>query len=398
MSLHELTLSWARAEGRPPLAPASPGTSGGSVLRSNYRVTGSSGPPPRRFRAKEDSAVVNFHPGHKTVVLEADGDSSVRLYLREIGRIPLLPHPEQLALACRMRLGDDDAREQLIKANLRLVVRIARQYEGTPIPLLDLVGEGNIGLIKAVERFDPNRGTKLSTFAAVYVRRNILRALAHDARLVRLPVPVQTTLRLMGRAEIRLREWLKREPTEEEVARDLKLSPAKVHWLRVVSGRPVPIDAPLSAEGADTVADTLVDDSQLRPDEQVRLEDSVRQMRRAMTHLTPRERKVLHHRFGFADGQQKTLAEVGERLGVTRERIRQIESEALAKLRTQIDSCEGRTTVFFMCYWLRREGQAVVAVGVGVEPVLPELREAATAVNAAQGQDVLGPRLAPEHA
>jgi RNA polymerase primary sigma factor len=260
------------------------------------------------------------------------------LYLREIGQVKLLTPQEEVTLAKRIRRGDDQAREQMIKANLRLVVKIARDYDGLGLPLLDLINEGNIGLIKGVERFDPRKGAKLSTYAAWWIKQSIKRALANQSKTIRLPIHVVDKVAHIRRAEMRLHDALDREPTDEEVAAEVGLKPHRVRQYREAARAPVSLEAPLGSEDdSDRVSEVVADANAAAPfDQLVRNSDS-ELLREVFVTLTPRERAVLSLRFGLEDDSPKTLEEIGEQYGVTRERIRQIQNEALKKLRIKVE-------------------------------------------------------------
>jgi RNA polymerase primary sigma factor len=260
------------------------------------------------------------------------------LYLHEIGQVKLLTPPEELALARRVRRGDAAAREQMIKANLRLVVKIARDYEGLGLPLLDLINEGNMGLMTGVERFDPKRGAKLSTYAAWWIKQNIKRALANQSRTIRLPVHVVDRLAHLRRAEVKLREVLDREPSDEELAHELNLDARRVRRYRDASRPPVALDAPLDDEGSQRVSDLVADPNAAAPFDRLLLETDTELAREALATLNERERTILSLRFGLQDGRARTLEEIGYELELTRERIRQIQEEALQKLRTRMKS------------------------------------------------------------
>lgn len=269
-----------------------------------------------------------------------DGETAYRLYLREIGEIRLLTPDEEVVLAKRVRKGDKQARAQMIKANLRLVVKIARDYEGCGLPLLDLINEGNIGLIKGVERFDPGKGAKLSTYAAWWIKQSIKRALANQSKTIRLPVHVVDKLSHIRRAEARLHDLFAREPTDEEVAAELGIQAKRLRHYRRMAIRPASLDAPLGGEDSSQMADVIRDEGAATPYEQLEESNNAALIRDIMASLDPRERAILRHRFGLDDAEVMTLEEVGEEFGVTRERIRQIQEEALRKLRRKIEKLE----------------------------------------------------------
>ena len=262
----------------------------------------------------------------------------LQLYLREIGQVPLLTPAEEVTLARRIRRGDAAAREQMIKANLRLVVKIARDYEGLGLPLLDLINEGNIGLMKGVERFDPAKGAKLSTYASWWIKQSIKRALANQSKTIRLPVHVIDKVAHIRRAELKLRETLDRDPTDEELADNVGIKPRRVREYREAARAPVSLEAPLGTdEESDRVAEVVADPRAAAPFDHAVKESDAALLREVFVTLSPREQAILSLRFGLEDDSPKTLEEIGRRFGVTRERIRQIESEALKKLRSKVE-------------------------------------------------------------
>jgi RNA polymerase primary sigma factor len=265
------------------------------------------------------------------------GDS-LQLYLREIGQVKLLTPQEEVTLAKRIRRGDKKAREQMITANLRLVVKIAREYEGLGLPLLDLINEGNIGLMKGVERFDLNKGAKLSTYASLWIKQAIRRALSNQSKTIRLPVHVFDKMTHIRRAEVKLRETLDREPTDEEVADNLGLNTRRIRQYREASRAPVSLDSPVSEDNSTSISDHVADASAAAPFDEIVKHNDNELMREVLATLDARESRILSMRFGLDNGRPKTLEEVGERLGVTRERIRQIQEQALQKMRVKIEN------------------------------------------------------------
>jgi RNA polymerase primary sigma factor len=268
--------------------------------------------------------------------------STLELYLREIGQVKLLTPQEEIALAKRIQKGDDAAREHMIKANLRLVVKIARDYDGCGLPLLDLINEGNIGLIKGVERFDPAKGAKLSTYASWWIKQAIKRALANQSKTIRLPVHVVDKVAHIRKAELKLRELFDREPTDDEVAEAVGLNPRRVREYREAARAPVPLDAPLgndddSAQVSEIVADT----NAAAPFDQLVKQTDTALVKDLFATLPPRERAILSMRFGLEDDAPKTLEEIGQHFRVTRERIRQIQNEALQRLRVKLAERDG---------------------------------------------------------
>jgi len=269
-----------------------------------------------------------------------DGDTAIKLYLREIGQVKLLTPQEEIELAARIKKGDKKAREQMIKANLRLVVKIARDYEGIGLPLLDLISEGNIGLMKAVERFDPAKGGKLSTYGSWWIKQSIKRALANQSKTIRLPVHLVDKISKMRRTALRLQEELGREPTDEELGEELGTTAARVAQMRMAAVRPASLDAPIGDEDSNNFAEVVQDESADTPYEQLEEKTVTRMLQEMVKTLDNREATILRARFGLDGGVQKTLEEVGQKFGVTRERVRQIQNIALRKLRKMIEKME----------------------------------------------------------
>ncbi|MBO4746489.1 MAG: RNA polymerase sigma factor RpoD [Clostridiales bacterium] len=266
----------------------------------------------------------------------ADGagmDDPVRMYLKEIGKVPLLTAEQEQELAQRMLEGDEDAKSQLIEANLRLVVSIAKRYLGRGMQFLDLIQEGNLGLIKAVDKFDHSKGFKFSTYATWWIRQAITRAIADQARTIRIPVHMVETINRLVREQRALIQELGREPTVEEIAERMNLSVEKVREIQKISQEPVSLEKPIGEEEDSHLGDFIPDDDAMSPADQVAYTLLKEQLLDAMKGLTAREEKVLRLRFGLDDGRQRTLEEVGKEFNVTRERIRQIEAKALRKLR-----------------------------------------------------------------
>ena len=269
-----------------------------------------------------------------------DGDTAIKLYLREIGQVKLLTPQEEVELAARIKKGDKKAREQMIKANLRLVVKIARDYEGIGLPLLDLINEGNIGLMKAVERFDPAKGGKLSTYGSWWIKQSIKRALANQSKTIRLPVHLVDKISKMRKAALRLQEALGREPTEEELGQELGVSAFRIAQMRVAATRPASLDAPIGDEESSSFAEVVEDENADSPYERLEEKGVIRMLEEMVKNLSPREAGILSARFGLDGASPKTLEEVGEHLGVTRERVRQLQNQALEKLRKMIERVE----------------------------------------------------------
>jgi len=273
-----------------------------------------------------------------------DGDTAIKLYLREIGQVKLLTPQEEIDLAARIKKGDKKAREQMIKANLRLVVKIARDYEGIGLPLLDLISEGNIGLMKAVERFDPAKGGKLSTYGSWWIKQSIKRALANQSKTIRLPVHLVDKISKMRRTAMRLQEELGREPTDEELGEELGITASRVAQMRMAAIRPASLDAPIGDEDSNNFAEVVQDETADTPYEQLEEKTVTRMLQEMVKTLDPREATILRARFGLDGGPQKTLEEVGQKFGVTRERVRQIQNIALKKLRKMIERMETTKT------------------------------------------------------
>ena len=257
----------------------------------------------------------------------------VRMYLREIGKVSLLTAAEEVDLAKRMEAGDDDAKKRLIDANLRLVVSIAKKYIGRGMLFLDLIQEGNLGLIRAVEKFDYRRGFKFSTYATWWIRQAITRAIADQARTIRVPVHMVETINKMVRVSRLLVQELGREPSDEEIAKKMGIEPSKVEEIRRISQLPVSLETPIGEEEDSQLGDFIEDHDLPSPDEAAAGHLLHEQIEDMLSTLSEREREVLHFRFGLEDGHSYTLEEVGKKFNVTRERIRQIEAKALRKLR-----------------------------------------------------------------
>ncbi|MBR3132911.1 MAG: RNA polymerase sigma factor RpoD [Clostridia bacterium] len=260
-------------------------------------------------------------------------DDPVRMYLREIGKIPLLTFDEELELAQRVLDGDEDAKQKLAESNLRLVVSIAKKYVGRGMLFLDLIQEGNMGLIKAVEKFDYEKGYKFSTYATWWIRQAITRAIADQARTIRIPVHMVETINKLIRTSRHLLQQLGREPTAEEIAKEMDISVEKVMEIQKIAQDPVSLETPIGEEDDSHLGDFIPDDESPAPQDSAAYTLLKEQLEEVMQTLTPREAKVLKLRFGLEDGKARTLEEVGREFKVTRERIRQIEAKALRKLR-----------------------------------------------------------------
>jgi RNA polymerase primary sigma factor len=269
-----------------------------------------------------------------------DGDTAIRLYLREIGQVKLLTPDEEIQLAARIKKGDKKAREHMIKANLRLVVKIARDYEGIGLPLLDLISEGNIGLMKAVERFDPAKGGKLSTYGSWWIKQSIKRALANQSKTIRLPVHLVDKISKMRRTAMKLQEMLGHEPTDEELADEMGMTASRVRLMRQASIRPASLDAPIGDDDSNNFSDVVQDENATSPYDNLEDKTVTDMLQEMVKHLDEREATILRFRFGLDGGTEKTLEEVGVKFGVTRERVRQIQNLALKKLRKMIEKLE----------------------------------------------------------
>src|SRR5690554_5054802 len=260
-------------------------------------------------------------------------DDPVRMYLKEIGRVPLLTAEEEVAFAKRIEAGDDEAKRLLAEANLRLVVSIAKRYVGRGMHFLDLIQEGNLGLIKAVEKFDYRKGFKFSTYATWWIRQAITRAIADQARTIRIPVHMVETINKLTRVSRQLLQELGRAPTPEEIAEEMDLSVERVREIMKIAQEPVSLETPIGEEEDSHLGDFIEDQEATAPDEAAAFTMLQEQLGEVLESLTPREQQVLRLRFGLDDGRGRTLEEVGQVFGVTCERIRQIEAKALRKLR-----------------------------------------------------------------
>ena len=272
--------------------------------------------------------------------------SNLQLYLQEIGKTPLLTPAEEVTLAKRIQKNDKAARDHMISANLRLVVKIAMDYKDFGLPLLDLISEGNIGLIKAVERFDPNKGGKLSTYAAWWIKQSIKRALANQSKTIRLPVHLVDKISKLRRTAMALTEELGREPTDEEIAIELQIPTAKVAHLKSVSVRPASLDAPVGQDGdSSTFGEMVGDENATSPFETLREKTRNSDLYSMISDLEPREAEIIKFRFGLDGYDELTLEEVGQKFRVTRERVRQLQNIALSKMRKAMASHEHQRSV-----------------------------------------------------
>ncbi len=284
-------------------------------------------------------------PRSTTVDVPSEGvpfesKSALTLYLRDAVEIPLLTVEEEIVLAARIKAGDAAAREHMIRANLRLVIKIARDYDGFGLPLLDLINEGNIGLMKGVERFDPAKGGKLSTYASWWIKQSIKRALANQSKTIRLPVHLVDKIARMKRATAELRELLGHEPTDEDLADEMDVPVRKIRAWQRASLKTASLDAPLTDLDSSKLSDLVPDDGLQDPYQQLEEETTHSMLRSFLGILDSRELAILEERFGLSGGKEKTLDEIGHRFGVTRERIRQLQNIALAKLRERIERHE----------------------------------------------------------
>jgi RNA polymerase primary sigma factor len=287
------------------------------------------------WAAEEEEEVVT----QDTSYIDDIADDSVRLYLREIGKIPLLNAEEELALAQRVKSGEKKAKDQMAEANMRLVVSIAKRYVGRGLDLLDLIQEGNTGLLRAVEKFDPDRGFKFSTYATWWIRQAITRAIADQARTIRIPVHMVETINKLLRTQRRLTQELNREPTNEEIAAAMDMEVDKVEHIMKIKQDISSLDASVRDDEEDSVLGDFIEDEDTKtPTESASEQLLKEQVKQILGTLTEREQKILKLRFGLEDGKSHTLEEVGQEFSVTRERIRQIEAKALAKLRKHKDT------------------------------------------------------------
>jgi len=289
---------------------------------------------PPSFLEKNEAPVAQAEPLER---------SNLQLYLQEIAKTPLLTIAEEVSLAKRIRKGDKAARDHMIKANLRLVVKIAMDYKDFGLPLLDLISEGNIGLIKAVERFDPRKGGKLSTYAAWWIKQSIKRALANQSKTIRLPVHLVDKIAKMRRTAMALTEELGREPTDEEIAIELGVPTNKVAHLKSVSVRPASLDAPVGEDGdSSTFGEIVGDENAVSPFENLRAKNLNNDLHSMVDSLDPREAEIIKLRFGLDGHDELTLEEVGRKFRVTRERVRQLQNLALSKMRRAMAAKEAQ--------------------------------------------------------
>jgi RNA polymerase primary sigma factor len=251
--------------------------------------------------------------------------------------VELLSQEEEVTLAERIERGEKEAREQMIKANLRLVVKIAREYESLGLPLLDLISEGNIGLMKAVERFQPAKGAKFSTYASWWIKQSIKQALANQSKTIRLPVYVAQEVRHIRRAEMRLRETLNREATDQEIADELELTPRQVRKYREASRAPISLDSPMGIDDSTLISEVVADDHAVAPFDELAKDSDIDLLNDVLASMKPRARQILTMRFGLDDGISMTLEQIAEQVKITRERVRQIQEKALEELRVRFE-------------------------------------------------------------
>ena len=273
--------------------------------------------------------------------LDDVSDDSVRLYLREIGKIPLLSAEEEMDLARRIIEGDKKAKDKMAEANMRLVVSIAKRYSGRGLDFLDLIQEGNTGLLRAVEKFDPDKGFKFSTYATWWIRQAITRAIADQARTIRIPVHMVETINKLLRTQRRMTQELNREPTIDELAKELDMEPEKIEYVIKIKQDISSLDAGVGRDGEDddsVLQDFIVDEDTVSPEDSASNQLLKEQVQDILSSLSDREQKIVRMRFGLDNGKNHTLEEVGQEFAVTRERIRQIEAKALAKLRKHKDA------------------------------------------------------------
>ena len=281
-----------------------------------------------RANESEKESGPEYQPSSST-----SGEGSLKIYLKEIGQVPLLKPEQEVELARKIKRGDAEARSLMIRSNLRLVVKIAHDYSNIGLPLLDLISEGNIGLMKAVERFDPKKGGKLSTYAAWWIKQSIKRALANQSKTIRLPVHLVDKISKMRRTSLRMAEELGRDPTDEELAAELNTTAHKVAQLKTVSIRPASLDAPMGEDENTQFGDIVKDEDALSPFEMLRDKAIKHDLEEALEELDERERMIVRARFGLDGEKPLTLEAIGEKFNVTRERIRQLQNIALRKLK-----------------------------------------------------------------
>jgi len=312
-------------------------------------IDGSGGPLPKTLGDIEEPAIdelIDEEEADEDTINNGQyfddvSDDSVRLYLREIGKIPLLNAEEELALAQRVVAGEKKAKDKMAEANMRLVVSIAKRYSGRGLDFLDLIQEGNTGLLRAVEKFDPDKGFKFSTYATWWIRQAITRAIADQARTIRIPVHMVETINKLLRTQRRMTQELNREPTIDELAKELEMEPDKVEYVIKIKQDITSLDAGVGRDGDDeesVLGDFIEDEDSVTPEESATSQLLKEQVQSVLSTLSDREQKIIKMRFGLENGKSHTLEEVGQEFAVTRERIRQIEAKALAKLRKHKDA------------------------------------------------------------
>jgi RNA polymerase primary sigma factor len=277
---------------------------------------------------------------HNVTTYADFAQDSLQSYLQAIGQVPLLTREEEVTLARKIQKGNKKARAAMIQANLRLVVKIAKDYSGYGLPLADLISEGNLGLVRAVEKFDPTKGTKFSTYASWWIKQAVRRALANQSKTIRLPVHVVDKLNRINRIHSQLTEELGREPDEDELSEELDISSKKINMLRQAAQQTLSLDRPIGEDENASLSEIIGDDSAIDPLDQLTEDNMNATVRSAMEHLNERELAILKLRFGLDGVEEETLAEIGKRFNVTRERIRQLQNGALAKLRKSIQKKE----------------------------------------------------------
>ena len=277
-------------------------------------------------------------------IVEKSEQSSLDIYLKQISVIPLITVQEEIDLAKKISKGDEKAREKMITANLRLVVKIAQDYSNIGLSLLDLINEGNMGLMKAVERFDPSKGGKLSTYASWWIKQSIKRALANQSKTIRLPVHMVDRVTQIRRTTQQLSENLGREPTDDELAEEMKIPVARITHLKSVSKKPASLDSPINDEDGSSLGDVVPDAKSISPLENLQSKSLVGDVEKVLASLEPREADIIRLRFGLEGRDPKTLEEVGEQIGITRERVRQLQEQAIRQIRKNMNKFEKQRT------------------------------------------------------
>ena len=280
-----------------------------------------------------------------TLMQQAPEQSSLDIYMQQISDIPLLTVQDEVDLAARIAKGDTEAREIMITSNLRLVVKIAQEYSNLGLSVLDLINEGNMGLMKAVERFDPSKGGKLSTYASWWIKQGIKRALANQSKTIRLPVHMVDRVTLIRKTAAKLSENLGREPSNEEIAETLNLPATRVSHLRNVSTKPASLDSPINEEDGSTLGEVVPDEKSIDPYESLKSKSLIGDVNLVLSMLEPREADIIRLRFGLDGRDPLTLEQVGEQIGITRERVRQLQDQALRDLRKKMAKYEKQRTV-----------------------------------------------------